>query len=210
MREYFLLQQIWPRLISPSDRTIVVDHLKSVFKDDDDVEVIFIYCNYKQSINQSLRNLIGSLVRQLVQKRRTVSENITTLYNSHSQRHTLLSETDITQALQSEISNYSSVFLVVDALDECSETHDTRLNLLDTLRSLPGNVRLMVTSRYLPTIEREFIGVRRIEISATGDDVGRYVRGRIPKERRLCRHVKANKDLEDTIVNAIVRNVKGM
>jgi hypothetical protein len=68
----------------------------------------------------------------------------------------------------------------------------------------------MVTSRYLPTIEREFIGVRRIEISATGDDVGRYVRGRIPKERRLCRHVKANKDLEDTIVNAIVRNVKGM
>lgn len=149
-------------------------------------------------------------MRQLVQERRTVSENITSLYNSHSQRNTLLSETDITQTLQSEISNYSSVFLVVDALDECSETHDTRLNLLDTLRSLPVNVRLMVTSRYLPTIEREFIGVRRIEISATGDDVGRYVRGRIPKERRLCRHVKANKALEDTIVNAIVKNVKGM
>lgn len=171
--------------------------------------VIFIYCNYKQTRDQSLHNLLGSLLRQLVEWQETVPENVLALYNTLTTTHNQLTEGRIMETLWKEFANYSSVFVVVDALDESSETGLELLEKLDN--PLPGNVKFLVTSRPHAHIEKCFIGRKTKEISASGDDVTRYVRARIESNRHGLRNlVRARKGLGEDIVNAIVDNVKGM
>jgi hypothetical protein len=75
---------------------------------------------------------------------------------------------------------------------------------------LAGNINLMVTSRPLPSIEQQFNGADRLDITANNDDVRKYIVERIPHENRLARHVKKDPTLEESIVNSIVGKVKGM
>jgi hypothetical protein len=76
--------------------------------------------------------------------------------------------------------------------------------LLEVLRSLPGQVNLMVTSRDLPSIARDFKGAKRLHIRAKDDEIKIYIEGRIALGPRYL------KKLQDVIVNRLVENAKGM
>ena len=193
----------------PSHRSIVINHLQSILKSED-IAVAWIYCDYKQKNVQTFDNLVGSLLKQLAQQRKNLSGELQTLHNDHVFRGTRPSGKDIVKALQSEIKGIFRTFIVVDALDECSEESGIRNELVENLRSLSGNMNLLVTSRYIPSIEREISQAKRIDIHAKEEDLRKYVTGRIHRERRLLRHVNSDPSLQDLIVNKIVGNVAGM
>ena len=132
-------------------KSIVVYHLQKIFKGDN-VAVACIYCNYKEQIEQTVSNLVASLLKQIVQDRYGASDNVKSLYELHNHQSTRPTLDELTTALKSEIGAYSKVFIVIDALDEYPEDNGIRLNLLKALRSLVGTVNLMVTSRDLSSI----------------------------------------------------------
>ena len=140
----------------------------------------------------------------MVQRRRDISDNIKSFYQYHQCEDNRPTLDEITGALKSEIQTYSKVFLIVDALDECREDDGTREKLLKVLRSLYGNVNLMVTSRDLPPIARNFDGTKQLCIRAKDDDIRTYVEGRIALAPR---HLKR---LQETIVSRIIENARGM
>ena len=188
---------------------MVVDHLQTIFKGKN-VATACIYCDYKAKGEQTAPNLLASLLKQIVQDCSTLSGNLKPLYDDYNKRKSHPAPEDVSIALQSEIATFSRMFIVVDALDECTEEGSTRADLLDELRSLPNKVNLMVTSRNIPAIKREFEGVKSLEIHATDADVVRYITSRLQREHRLARHVKADPVLHDTVVNAILDKAKGM
>jgi hypothetical protein len=100
---------------------------------------------------------------------------------------------------------YSKAFIVVDALDESTEDHGIRATLLKALRSLPGTVNLMFTSRDLLSIARQFQGTKRLDIQAHDGDLRKYVEGRIASLPR--RHLI---DLQVMIQEKIVEVAGGM
>ena len=102
----------------------------------------------------------------------------------------------------------STVFLVVDALDECLE-RDQEI-LIQELQSLAGDLHLMVTSRPLPLIEAVFQDAIHLEVRATDDDVRKYIRSRILRERRLKVHVAKDKELQKNVEDKVMANVRGM
>jgi len=102
------------------------------------------------------------------------------------------------------------VFIVVDALDECSEVEGTRGRLLGRLKHCQSTVNLLVTSRDLASIAADFRGTKQLDIYARDDDVRRYIEGRIPHESRLARHVDGHPMLQEGIVKKILENVRGM
>ena len=181
-----------------------MDHLRTFFKTNENVVTLFIYCTYKEQAEQSVSNLAASMLKQIVQDRRAVSKDVKEIYDFHRLRATRPTLQQLTDILISEIRTYSKVFIVVDALDECREDDTTRAMLLDVLRSLPGQVNLIVTSRNLPSIARDFEGAKRLHIRAKDDDIKIYIEGRIASGRR---HLKI---LQEVIVNKIVENAKGM
>jgi hypothetical protein len=171
--------------------------------------VLYAYCNYSEAGEQSVRNILGSLLRQLLEWRREVSPTVRTLYDRIKEARIKATENDIIQALWTEIADFSTVFIVIDALDEISKTG---LKLLQTLgQSLPGNLKLLVTSRPISSIEEYFEGKKRKEISAKEEDIALYVRAQIKSNNFGLRNIaKPGGDVEKLIVERIVDKVKGM
>jgi ankyrin repeat domain-containing protein 50 len=112
--------------------------------------------------------------------------------------------------LQFEVRRPSKVFIVIDAIDECPESNGIRDSFLAEIRKLQPTIRLLITSRHIQTIEREFEKAARVEIRASDEDVRRYLERRIESEGRLVRLVKADPVLQTIIANTIVENAKGM
>jgi len=181
-----------------------VNHLQTLFEDNDSVAIAFVYCNYKEQADQTVSNLVATLLKQIVQDRRAISDHVKSFYERHQRRGAHPTLDQLTEVLISEIRTYSKVFIVVDALDECREDDATRAMLLAVLRSLPEQVNLMVTSRNLPSISRDFEGAKRLHIRAKDDDIRVYIEGRIALGPR---HLK---NMQEAIVDKLVDNAKGM
>jgi hypothetical protein len=169
-----------------------------------------MYCNYKEKDVQTLVNLIGSLWMQLIQNRASISTDAEDLYKSHVDKGTRPSLDEVSKVLQSELSRYSKVFVVVDALDEFQAGDQFQATLLAELRTLQPVVNLMVTSRFIDNIEREFIGMPKLEISASPEDVQTYVVNRISQSDRLLRYISKKTALREEIIETIVGNAQKM
>jgi hypothetical protein len=190
-------------------RSIVVDYLERSFEGEN-VAITYIYCSYKEQRDQTVLNLIASLLKQLVQRNAVISEKIISLYNSHIKKQTPLMLEECSNLLKSEARRFSKVFMVIDALDECSESSGTRMSFLTEIQKLQPSIHLLVTSRYIPPIDREFEKASHVEIRASDDDIRRYIESRIERERRLLRHVQADPGMRETIINTIVEKAKVM
>ena len=173
----------------------------------ENISLAYIYCIYKEKDEQTDSNLISSIVQQLLQSHGFISDQMSLLYYHHAKRQTRPSFGEWSDLLQSEVRRHPKTYIIIDALDECSET--ARDTLLDEIRRL-SNTNLLVTSRPNLTIERDFEGAESIEIRASEEDVRKYLECRIPKERRLQRHVKEDPVLLNTIISTIVERAKGM
>jgi uncharacterized protein involved in tolerance to divalent cations len=191
-------------LITDITRSIVVDHLQTFFKDSN-VAVTCIFCNYKEQTTQTATNLVASLLKQIVQDCVTTSDNVKSFYKHHQNRDTRPRLVEFTKALESEIGTYAKTFVVVDAIDECPEDNGTRAILLKTLQSLAGTVNVIVTSRDLASIARQFQGTQRLDIHAKEDDMRRYIEERIANVPR--RHLMT---LRETIIKKVLENARGM
>lgn len=191
------------------DRSIIINHLEAFFKGQN-VAITYIYCNYKQQTEQSVQNLVTSLLKQLVQGDSLAYENVKSLYRRHNDCGTRPTLNEFLSVLDLEFERFWKVFIVIDALDECSEVDGTRCRLLAALGTLKATVNLLVTSRNLASIAENFRETKHPDICASDIDVSRYIQNRIPREPRLARHVRAYPTLQEEIVKKILENVRGM
>lgn len=95
---------------------------------------------------------------------------------------------------------YSRAFLVVDALDECSE--DTRRQLLAVLKRVQddSSLRCLFTSRPIPEICHYFENDLKLAISAHPDDIEIYTHNRI---QELSIVVQDDENLSQQIMKGI-------
>jgi hypothetical protein len=168
-----------------------------------------IYTAITKGQIQTAVNLVGSLLRQLIQARSTIPDDIIALYRHHIDKQTRPMLTEYSKLLQPEVRRLSKVFIVVGALDECSESNGIR-GLLPEVKKLLPDIHLLVTSRYIGNIEREFDSVNRLEIRASNADVKNYLNAQIEGHPQLARHMKADPTLRNTILDTVIQKTSGM
>lgn len=154
-------------------------------------------------------NLLASLFTQLSQARNSLSNDAKELYHDHLDYGTRPKLSEISALLQSEITRFSKIFVILDALDECSG-EGPRTSFFSELQCLQPKVNLLVTSRFFDTIARKFEGKRQLEVVASDQDVRKYVSGRISREDRLLRHIQKDAALLEHITETIVQNAESM
>jgi hypothetical protein len=137
--------------------SIVVDHLIKTFRHGDaslghKTGVACLYCSYGRRNEESLDNLLASLLAQLVLDQVTIPQTIRELHDNS--RRTRPSSDKISKKLCSIINTYSRVFIVIDALDECRDD-SIRRALLSEIFKMQGlyDTRLMAT--FWPRIKPE-------------------------------------------------------
>lgn len=125
-------------------------------------------------------------------------------------KRTQLSLFEIQTALQSAAENYSTVFIIIDALDECQNSDGSRQKFLTELFSLQekSGCNLFMTSRVIPEIVDRFNKTSiSLEIRASTEDIERYLKG---NTGQLPAFVHQSQGLQQMIAAEISKAVDGM
>jgi Cdc6-like AAA superfamily ATPase len=188
--------------------SIVVDYLSNAIRAED-VGIAYMYCTYRNRLEQTPIRLLASLLKQLLQELRFIPEGLKNLYEYHIAKNTFPTLDEVSKILNSEMARYSKVFIVIDALDECADDDGAREILLSEVNALQTTnpMNLMVTSRPILKIEQKFQKAMQLEIRASDADVQKYLEGQMS---RLASCVTRNISLQETIKSEIVKAVDGM
>lgn len=103
------------------------------------------------------------------------------------ERRTSPSIAGISTAIRSIVHGLARAFIVMDALDECTDTNKPGSILLEEIANLQvqPNTHFFATSRFIPDITAKFRGVATLEIRATDADVQVYIENKI-SEMPIC------------------------
>jgi hypothetical protein len=166
-----------------------------------------MFCDYRKQREHTPLQLVGSLLKQLAEQQNPVSETLKGYYEQHTRSNTNPTSTQAWDVLQSQSADWSRLFLIIDALDECSEEDDTRRRILDGLCSLRGSktVNIIVTTRPIPTILSEF--PTYLEIRASRTDIQKFLEAQMG---RFTKRIMAEKNLQADIITGILDAAEGM
>ena len=188
--------------------SIVIDHLWNRVPKDG-IGVAYIYCDYLKHGEQTPINLVGSLLKQLAEQQNPISGSLKNYYDEHRRSNTNPSPERAFEVFKAECDSWSRIYIIIDALDECSENDATRQIVVKGLLSLQGSKRIniLVTSRPIPSILCNFETWERLEIRADSEDIHRYLLGQMD---RFSKRILAEKDLQAKIIGGIIDAADGM
>lgn len=191
---------------------IIVDHLQRRFKGDENVGVAFVYCEYKQRQRQTPSNLVSAIWRQLCQQRPAIAKAVQSRYDCHFRKQIALSLGDIESIAVEVAKSYTRVFLVIDALDECTDEGFNQTIFVQSLQTLKqGKVQILVTSRQAETLLESD---EKLEILATEEDLRKLVRKRVEfgmsRNKRLAQQIRLDDGLASELSNLIIERAQPM
>ncbi|KAM0265606.1 hypothetical protein ACHAQJ_000038 [Trichoderma viride] len=189
--------------------TVIDDLLYTRYKDDANVGIAYLYCDFRRQYEQKAQDLVANLLKQLAQKQITIPKCVQVLYEKYNGESRRPSLDELSEALSSVSSLYSKVFIIVDALDECQMTDGCRTNFLSKIFGLQAerNANIFATSRFIPEILEAFNQSACLEISAKDEDVQIYLDSHMI---RLPSFVLRNPDLQNEIKATISNLSDGM
>ncbi|KAL8750394.1 MAG: hypothetical protein Q9184_006439 [Pyrenodesmia sp. 2 TL-2023] len=132
--------------------SIAMEYLKNTRKDQN-VAVLILFCGYNEERSQSVDKLVAALIKELLQIRPEVSEELKKLFEESSRIDVLPSLAKLLPILRAEMAKFDQCFIVIDGLDEMLDEAQRR-NLLEILTH--SKVNIMITSRPLDSIRGLF------------------------------------------------------
>lgn len=188
---------------------IVINDLATRYRNDSSVGIAYVYCNFQRHNEQKVEDLLASLLKQLCQDRPSLPDSLKDLYDWHKVRRQRPSLDEISGTLQSVVTLYSRVFIVIDALDEYQLSDGSRLRLLSEVFSLQTKygINFFATSRFIPEIIEKFSNSMVQEIRACNEDVWRYLDSHMLE---LPECVRKRPEIQEKIKTEILKVIDGM
>ncbi|RSM08798.1 hypothetical protein CEP52_004502 [Fusarium oligoseptatum] len=201
--------------------TIIIRHILKIRKEmapERNIGLAYVYCDYANK-EQSALDYVGALLCQLISLSDEVSPEVTALYNDHkpgsSPLRPLLEGYEL--VLGAEVSRFDSVYIIVDALDECRDDDEgefqssTKVRVSETFGKLGETVHLLFTSReeHPPTsLTDRRVPIATMKVTATDEDIRTYVRAQIKRRESLKCYMDT--ELGEMIEIVITRKAAGM
>jgi ATP/maltotriose-dependent transcriptional regulator MalT len=134
----------------------VIKHLREQHSPNPWTALAYFYFSFSDRKKQSVAGMLVSLVKQLCARRPILPQRMESLYE-YKERGERPDARTLEEVLVAAMSGFSSVHLVIDALDECPVLDSERERLLNTVRRIatmaPANLHVFCTSRKEPDIE---------------------------------------------------------
>jgi len=211
-------ETLWLHGIPGAGKTIlsstVIDHLQR--QDDATSRVIYYYFDFSDTKKQTVSSFLQSAVYQLISHKSelntTISEPAAALFEKHNSGLSHATIGELVDVLFAEVSRYSRVFLVIDALDECPlDQRELFFDAFSKTSVATLALSLFITSRKEPDIESALSETATYTICLQGSDVDADVRihvsNAISQDKSLSRWKPA---IREEILEAIVEGSHGM
>lgn len=186
--------------------SICIQHFLENLRPSDEERLAFFYCSGKEHQAPEALGVLRSLISQLAwtPDGSTIATPVKSLYdaaNPVSGR----GQPDIDQCiiLLTELTAYCpEVTIVIDALDECSDSWILLSSLNDILSSPKGSVKIFLSSRMHVEVSDCFPQCVTISPEANRADVRHYIRTEVAKRERP--------DLEERLIDILSRRAQHM
>ena len=181
----------------------------------------YFYFDFRDINKQNRRDLLPSLVTQLSGQSHRHCDILNDLYLKHRSGAQKPSEDELIQCLKHMVTlpDQHPVYLIIDALDECSDTsglpspREQVLNLLEELVALSSpNLRLCVTSRPEIDIRRALESLTSLRVSlheqsGQKQDIIEYVTSVVQSAIKMRRWRDEDKNL---VIKTLSEKADGM
>lgn len=188
--------------------SIVVEKLQHICTMSKHYVVVYIYFDYALRKQQNLTAIFGDLLAQTLRKQPAISSKIREKFEHLQLSHKNLTKREYLQLLILAFKSFSRIFIVVDALDECTG-YDQRAFMSD-LQSIDSRNNILVTSRPIDSIAKMFEGGDRVDIVATSDDMEAYVRKYLQDNYELSDMVQEDPNFERRIIATVLKSAQNM
>ena len=190
--------------------SLVIDSLCDQVEKDD-IAVAGFYCDFHSQQEQTVTNIMGAILKQLV-RRGGITNDLRDAFEKSRKEFggRGLRLADLTEMLKITIDSLPRVFICLDALDECLPKHLPELlrSLRDIVRECP-KTRLFFTGRshVREDVLRYFTKAVVIPISPNSDDIRNYVEMRLNRDDEP---EAMSNDLREDIVRVILEKISDM
>lgn len=208
---------------------MIIEHLSVLFPRPE-TALCYVYCDGQASVQQSASNLVGSLLRQLIESHNSMPKTVLEAYREKKEGKVTLSLDECLKMFLQLSGGFRRVFIVLDALDECAyltNCEDTsRMHLMEgTLNELlsasqdgSNNIGVYVTSRFRPQTQVEELSFETIEISSQSADLYKFIKSEFTRPRselswanpQLALRIRNDSVLLDEIVATCVEQADNM
>ncbi|KAH6903928.1 ankyrin repeat-containing domain protein [Coprinopsis sp. MPI-PUGE-AT-0042] len=163
----------------------------------------YVYLRY--SVSLAIRDVLESLVKQIVERHIDLITILEGLYAQHKQDRTKPSQQDLMGVLAEFVKRGKALFFVLDALDEMrAEDQPVLLRLLSSL-----DVKLFITSRPLDLLQRQYPQAQLFNIAASRSDIDLHIKDFLRHSPVVMALLEGN-DFEKRIVETVHRKSGGM
>lgn len=182
--------------------------------------VLYFYFTFSDVQKQGLDYAIRALAHQLYHTGHAdVREPLDTCFASHKRGQQQPSLEVLSKTFQEMVKKAAGkLWIVLDALDECSPKKQERLQLLEWIHGIHAacsNVHLLVTSRPEHDIKSALEGWESVgqfiplQSELVQKDISSYVRWEVEKGNRLKRW-HGQKDVQQEIIDTLAEKAQGM
>ena len=181
----------------------------------------FFYHDFREDQKRDLRGLLSSVLFQFCDQSDAYYDILSKFYSTHRSGVENPSDDALVRCLEDilKLPGQAPIFLIVDALDECSSTsampshREKALELLEKLiESRIPNLRICVTSR--PEFDIKvvlqpltFLSISLQDETGQMEDIERYIKSVVEKDPRNRRWTAQDKQM---VIDALTRNADGM
>lgn len=178
---------------------------------DPNIAVVYFYFDFNDVGKQRVDKMIGSILFQLAQQTSDGQQALRHLYERHENGQRQPPQDTVQELLCKTLGTIGSTYIVLDALDECTERDD----LLDFLKSLVqlklAGLRILATSRREWDIEEPLRSVSdyniNIQSAIVDEDIRTYIEARLVTDPKLKKW-PANVHIE--ILEQLMEKADGM
>ena len=181
----------------------------------------FFYCDFREDDKKDLRGLLSSMLVQLCHQSDSYYQILSDFFSEHANGSRYPSDDALVRCLKDilRVSGQAPVYLIVDGLDECSNTSampSPREKLLTFLEDLIDlrlpNLRICVTSRPEIDIKRVLEPLTSLSISLHDEsgqieDIKKYIRSVVNMDRKMRRWTAADREL---VIDVLIKKSDGM
>ena len=185
------------------------------------VSLAFFYCDFREDEKKDLRGLLSSVLVQLCHQSDSYYRILSHFFSEHANGSRHPSDDSLVRCLKDilRVSGQAPIYLIVDGLDECSNSStmpSPREKVLEFLEDLIdpqlSNLRICVASRPEVDIKRVLEPLTSHSISLHDEsgqleDIKTYIRSIVKKDPKMRRWTAADREL---VIDVLIEKSNGM
>lgn len=174
----------------------------------------FLYYKHQNREGQKLKDLLPALVKQLCRKKQVLPNEVIDLYRQYSRQDQFPSQAKLQAQLTEVSESFDQVYIVIDALDECSDQHMVFALIAALVRDCSVKIKIFVTSRREQYILHSFAKLKcpmlEIEAKKVDADIAIFVDVEIDLQSADYQYGVIDLELKEKIKTSLITRSNGM